>query len=562
MERFIVGGIDLGTSTSCLGIIKDNYTTIVNSTTGNRTIPSCVYYKNDDSVDVGEIAKNSIIKDFENVVYDAKRFIGLEYTEQTIQDDIKNMSYKVVANEQNEIEFELPNRKDRITPEGVSSEILKHLISNLENQLVEEDKKLDKYVIITVPANFNNNQRSKTIKAGEDAGLNVLDLINEPTAAAIAYGFTSEKVTNNHRILVYDLGGGTFDVSIIEVTPTNVRVICSDGENHLGGEDFTNGLLNYFAELYEKGTDKKLDKKQKARIRKVCDEAKCILSEALDTDLNSTLLEDADIDVHVTRTLFNEINQPLFDKTIEIVMKLLKDSNLKKEDITELVLIGGSSRIPYVVEILQKEFPKTQICRDINPDEAVTQGAVIIAQERMQKKLEEEEEKKRKEKEEKEEKKLPKKKNFFSLFFTSSSSTSSSPVVPKSKSSDIKVDRSIIVTDIASKSLGMEYTDEFDIAGKMWTFIKKGTELPFEHKEVFETTENNQDHLELKIYEGEHEFVRDNHYLQTCLFCSLPPKPAGLVGVEVTFSLNNSGILIVTAVDCETKREVKAKIEL
>lgn len=540
MSEKIICGIDLGTSTSCIGIVRNKVVEFINDQSGKAIIPSYVYYKENNEILVGESAKNAVVKDTKRVIYDVKRLIGMNYDK--ANNDIKLMRYSVI-NKDNNIIINI-SEKEQYTPIEVSTEILKSLKYNLEQELEEKYSELDKYTVITVPASFNNAQKDATKRAAENAGFKVLQLLNEPTAAAIAYGLTSNIVKEKHKIFVFDLGGGTFDVSIIEITDRgDINVIGTDGDPHLGGEDFTNSILDYFKQQYKEKTNTELSIKQEARLKKLCDDAKCMLSECIDTYVNSSVLEDAGISVVLTRSTFDELNKPLFNKTIDVTKRLLTNLGMSQDDITEIVLVGGSSRIVKIRELLRETFPKTLICSDINPDEAVAMGATIYAKQLT-----------REREEEYNRQNIPKLQKATPSYFK--------PKVTNPDSKSVEApENNINIKDVSSYSIGMEYTDDFDVPGLMWTFIKKNSPLPYKHVETFETTENNQKYLELKIYEGEDNFTRNNELIGKLTVDNLPLLPAGRVGVEITFELDKSGLLQIKAINCENKQEFTTTID-
>lgn len=563
-------GIDLGTTYSCVGTFLNGKVEIISNENGERTTPSFVAFYDDDRY-IGEQAKSQLAQNPKNTVYDVKRLIGRKYRDETVQKDINFMSYKIIEGQTGnpEIEVEYMNSIHYFQPEEVSAMLLKKLKENAESYLGTQVEN----AVITVPAYFNDSQRQATKDAGRIAGLNVLRIINEPTAAAIAYNINDKTSDNEDRnVLVYDLGGGTLDVTILTMGDGMLEVKSTSGDTHLGGEDFdirlTHYVLNEFVkmnfspktiltldesnhlmlefcqisedenirskneltklkfdvlkELIEKAEKinhinfrkflveiVKLKKYQKdigmntnlsSKLKETCEKAKKFLSSSESTTINSSSFYTDEngkvynLSVKVTRNLFESICEPEFKRCMEPVMKALKDAKLKIENIHDVVLIGGSTRMPKIREILKETFGENKIRSNINPDEAVAYGATIQAM------------------------------------------NLTNPNNPMS--------RNITLIDVIPLSLGVE------TAGKiMECLIPRNTPIPCEKTQIFSTHQDNQPGVTIKVYEGERTMVCDNYMLGSFDLEGIPLRPRNIPKIKVTFTVDENGILTVSAID-------------
>ena len=527
-EEFVIG-IDLGTTYSVVSIFQNNETKIFKDEFGNKLIPSFVSFKDENRMVVGEQAKNRLDGKLNDVIYDVKRLIGRKCDDISIVNNSKNWPFKIKEDpESNNPKIEIETLKifhvkkedfyDNFNPfmarkvkpptillefypEEVSSFVLKKLKTMAEDELKKEVKK----AVITVPAYFNNCQRESTKLAGELAGLEVLRIINEPTAAALAYGL-NEGQNENKKILIFDLGGGTFDVTILSLEFEDEKifeVLSTDGDTNLGGQDFDQELYNLaYNDFFEKN-DIYLDGNKKAafKLRKGCEEAKKILSEKEETTIEyKKLYLGNDLKMTFTRKKFEEVCKHLFERCLAIVDNALELAGLKEKDINEVVLIGGSTRIPYVREMLKRKFRSSKICCDINPDEAVSIGAAIqgaiIVQNKKNKKI-----------------------NDINLF------------------------------DVTPFSLGVELKNE-----KMDVIIKRNTQIPIIKKKIYSTVRNEQTTVVIKVYEGESENIKNNNLIGQFFLNNLPKFPAGKAKVEVTFFIDENNILNVSAQDVSNER--------
>ena len=367
-------GIDLGTTYSCVGIWDNGKVKIIENELGNRTTPSYVAFTNNEIL-VGELAKNQILRNPTNTIFDIKRLIGLKFDDNMVQEDIKYLPYKVIPDNKQKPLIEIQNKDvKKYHPEQISSIILAKMKYIAECHFGNKITN----AIITVPAYFNDSQRQATKDAGEIAGLNVLRIINEPTAAAIAYGF--DKYNEEKNILVFDLGGGTFDVSLLTIDDGIFEVKATYGDTHLGGNNFDKCLLEYCLNDFKikHNIDLNDNKKAKLKLNLACKKAKCILSTAKNTIINiESIYNDIDLNINITRTKFEQLCNSLFKKTLEPIDKIFKELQMAKSEIDEIILVGGSTRIPKIQEQLSHFFDGKKLCKNINPDEAVAYGATI-----------------------------------------------------------------------------------------------------------------------------------------------------------------------------------------
>ena len=493
-------GIDLGTTYSCVGIYKDGIVEIIANDQGNRTTPSYVSFTEDEKF-IGDSAKQMASQNAVNTVFDAKRLIGRNFNEDSVQKDLKHYPFKVIPDNNNKpiIQVEYLNKKHTFYPEEISSMILRYLKDVASNYLGQEVKN----AVITVPAYFNDSQRQATKDAGQIAGLNVLRIINEPTAAAIAYGLNKSESKN---ILVFDLGGGTFDVSVLEMDNGIFTVKACNGNTRLGGEDFDNKIVTYclteFSKKYKYDVNKTKEllenKKAIRRLRTYCELAKKTLSSNNQTKIQCDSFHDSnDLNIPLSRAKFEELCNNEFIKCLEPVENALKDAKLSKNEIDDIVLVGGSTRIPRVRQLLKDYFNGKEPKADINPDEAVAYGAAVQA-------------------------------------------------AILNNQSDEKLDK-IVLVDVTPLSLGIETA-----GGIMTKLIERNSTIPVKKTQIFSTYSDCQPGVTVRVYEGERQMTADNNLLGTFELMGLPPLPRGVPKIEVTFSLDTNGILQVSAKDVST----------
>ena len=488
-------GIDLGTTYSCVGIYRDGKVDIFSNEMGNKTTPSIIAYTDKDKVLVGEEAKNQAPQNPQNTVYGVKRMIGRTYKDPILQRDIAQWPFQVIKGpgDRPQIRVQKKGKSQDLFPEQVSAEVLKYLANVAKEQLGHPVKD----AVITVPAYFNDAQRSSTKEAGRLAGLNVLRIIPEPTAAAIAFGISTSE---EHIPLIFDVGGGTFDVTILHIEDGVYEVKSILGDAHLGGEDFDNEMVKFVAKRFNEknGCDVTTNQRAMILLKQRCEEAKRILSVGKSTTIQiDNFFNGNDLNETIKRTDFNEINKVHFDKLMPIVREALANSGYDKDDITDLLLVGGSSRIPYVVELLKKEFPNLTPCSSVHPDEAVSIGATIHAYNIIHEDDEDDE------------------------------------------------DGSIILCDAAPHSRGLEVQGQ-----KLEPLIRQNDAIPTSVTKQFTTTYDNQDKVNIIVFEGEHfenTSHPDNHFMGQFLIEDLPRKKKGEVKIDVNFTLDQESLLHVTA---------------
>jgi heat shock protein 1/8 len=484
-------GIDLGTTFSCVGTWKNNTVEIIPNDMGERTTPSYVSFSDTERL-VGTAAKNQASRNAENTIFDAKRLIGRKYQDDTVQSDMKLWPFKIVCSSQDRpaIEVTYKGEKKRFSAEEISSMVLSYMKQISEAYLGCQVKD----AVITVPAYFNNNQREATKDAGKIAQLNVLRIINEPTAAAIAYGLDKKKSghTKEQHVLIFDLGGGTFDVSLLNIDDGVFEVKATSGDTHLGGEDFDNLLVEHFASEFERKNKINIRKNSRAmrRLRSQCERAKCILSSASRANIEvDSLAEGIDFATSITRARFEDLCMYYFKKCIDPVSKVLSDSCLSKNEIDEVVLVGGSTRIPYIQSMIKEYFNGKEPCKSINPDEAVAFGAAVQA----------------------------------------------AILVGDNEFSE---EHDMVVLDATPLSLGIETA-----GGIMTKLIDRNSTIPCKANEKF------QPGVLIQVYEGERQLTKDNHLLGKFELKGFPPAPRGIPQIEVTFNLDANSILSVHAKD-------------
>ncbi|NJL83291.1 MAG: molecular chaperone DnaK [Chloroflexaceae bacterium] len=493
-----VVGIDLGTTNSCVAVMEGGKPTVIANAEGFRTTPSVVAYtKNGDRL-VGQIAKRQAVMNAQNTFYSVKRFIGRKFNEVTTE--TTEVSYKVLRDNNSNVKLDCPALGKQFAPEEISAQVLRKLVEDASKYLGETVTQ----AVITVPAYFNDSQRQATKDAGKIAGIEVLRIINEPTSASLAYGLEKK---SNETILVFDLGGGTFDVSILEVGDGVFEVLATSGDTHLGGDDFDKKIVDFMAEDFQKseGIDLRKDKQALQRLTEAAEKAKIELSSVTQTDINLpfiTATQDGPkhLDVTLTRAKFEELCSDLIDRCRIPVENSMRDAKVSKDDIHEVVLVGGSTRIPAIQELVRRALGK-EPNQSVNPDEVVAVGAAIQA---------------------------------------------------GVLSGEVK---DILLLDVTPLSLGVE-----TLGGVMTRIIPRNTTIPTKKSETFSTAADGQSNVEIHVLQGEREFARDNKSLGTFRLDGIPPAPRGVPQIEVTFDIDANGILNVTAKDKGTGKEQSISI--